>query len=72
MSAGVGYSLGPLTIDQVDFVHQVGRSVLLAAARGQVNLNLLARQELANRGYDKDGLWVGFKRARELYEGEQA
>jgi len=48
MSAGVGYSLGPLTIDQVDFIHSVAVSVLVAAARGGLDLNRLAREELAN------------------------
>jgi len=52
MAAGVVYSLRPVTIDHVDFVHQVGMSVLLAAPEGQVDLNHLARQEL-DRGTTK-------------------
>jgi hypothetical protein len=67
MSAGVGYSLGPLTPDQIDFVHTVPLSVLVAAANGHVDLNRLAFQELANRGYDGQGVWVGYKAAKAEY-----
>jgi hypothetical protein len=72
MSAGVGYSLGPLTPDQIDFIHVAPVSVLVAAANGEVDLNRLALQELANRGYDRQGNWVGFKRARVDYLAEGA
>lgn len=67
MSAHVGYSLGPLTPDQIDFIHSLGLHVLLAAANSQVNLNVLATQELANRGYDRLGRWVGYRLARDSY-----
>jgi hypothetical protein len=67
MSAGVGYSLGPLTPDQIDFVHTVPLSVLLSAANGHVDLNRVALQELANRGYDRQGVWVGYKMAEAEY-----
>ena len=66
MSAGIGYSLGPLTPDQLDFVHALPRSVLLAAANNKVDLNRIAREELANRGYDVEGVWVGFVQADRL------
>ena len=67
MSAGVGYSLGPLALDQIDFLHTLPMSVLLAAANGHVDLNRLARQELANRGYGQLGVWVGYKAAKAEY-----
>lgn len=35
-------------------------AVLAAVARGEVDLNALAVAELANRGMDHDGQWVGF------------
>lgn len=68
MSAGVGYSLGPLTPDQIDFLHGAPLGVLVATANGEVDLNRLAHQELANRGYDRLGVWVGFKQARIEYQ----
>jgi hypothetical protein len=34
--------------------------VLLAALRGEVDLNELAKQQLVNRGLDSAGKWVGF------------
>lgn len=37
--------------------------LLAAAARGEIDLNLLARAELASRGLGRDGHWVGFEAA---------
>lgn len=65
--ASVSYSLGPLTPDQIDFLHAVPVRVLVAAANGAVDLNQLARQELANRGYDLDGVWIGYAAAKAAY-----
>jgi hypothetical protein len=31
----------------------------------QLDLNLLAREELASRGYGQSGVWVGFRSAQE-------
>ena len=67
MSAGVGYTLGSLTLDQVDFIHSVPVSVLVAVSRGHVDLNRLAAEELTNRGYSRDGVWVGFMKARDQH-----
>ncbi len=41
-------------------------AALIAAATGKVDLNLLAREELANRGYDLNNQWVGFEKARKV------
>ena len=72
MSAGVGYSLGPLSSDQIDFIHSLPVSVLLAAVNGYVDLNRLALQELANRGYDRQGRWIGFVSAKAEYLAQVA
>jgi hypothetical protein len=45
--------------------------LLLAIAGGLVDPGLLARQELASRGLDLDGTWVGFDRAREILLGDE-
>jgi hypothetical protein len=42
-------------------------ALLLAIADGILDANGLARQELADRGLDQDGTWVGFDRAREIH-----
>lgn len=47
-------------------------ALLLAIADGILDANELARQELANRGLDADGTWVGFDRAREIHLGAMA
>lgn len=41
-------------------------SFLLLAATGKVDLNELAKAELAARGLGTDGKWVGFGKAREV------
>lgn len=41
--------------------------LLVLAARGEVDLNRLAKGLLAGRGLGRDGEWVGFDRAREIH-----
>ena len=41
--------------------------LLLAAADGRIDLGLLVRTELANRGLDLNGEWIGFQAARKLH-----
>lgn len=38
-------------------------ALLVAVARGDVDLNAMARRELANRGLDRGGQWIGFAQA---------
>lgn len=61
------------TIDELGFLQGALTKVLAAAARGEIDLNRLAREELANRGLDTQGQWVGFTQARAAHqiEGEQ-
>jgi hypothetical protein len=47
-------------------------SLLLAVASGLLDPVLLARRELAYRGLDADGTWVGFDRARQIHIGQEA
>ena len=55
--------------DSVDVIvlQTAGTDLLVRSARGQLDLNLLARCELANRGLDAAGKWVGFKQAEKLH-----
>lgn len=43
------------TIDEVGFIQLATSRVLVAVARGELNLNQLAREEMASRGQDKMG-----------------
>lgn len=45
-----------LSIQVIDF------TLLTAAAQGKIDLNEMAKQELANRGLNAEGKWVGFKK----------
>lgn len=55
-----------LPLDEVLILQSAHVKLLAAAARGEVDLNALARAELTARGLDADGNWVGFARARAL------
>ena len=52
-----------LTPEQMGFLNIADTDILIAAARGEIDLNELAAKVLANRGLNKDGVWVGFKEA---------
>lgn len=45
-----------LSIQVIDF------TLLTAAAQGKIDLNEMAKQELANRGLNAEGKWVCFKK----------
>ncbi len=53
--------------DDLGFIQTAPTGLLAAAAHGRLDLNHLARVELASRGLDRDGVWVGFARAREIH-----
>lgn len=42
---------------------------LLAAAKGELDLNMVARVLVASRGIGPEGVWVGFKAAEEYWRG---
>ncbi len=51
-----------------EFIFQgTATDLLLAAVSGMIDPALLAQRELANRGLDAKGQWVGFDRAREIH-----
>lgn len=63
------YTTGKFTVDEVGFIQIATIRVLAAVARGELDLNRLAREELATRGLNRNGVWVGFDRAkRELHD----
>ena len=53
-----------LTQDELLSIQTLPIKLILAAANGQIDLNEMARDELANRGLDLTGKWVGFEKAR--------
>ena len=61
------YTTGNFTVDELGFIQLAKVNVLLAAARGELELNCLAREELASRGLDLNGTWVGFEQARAIH-----
>lgn len=61
------YTTGTFSIDEVGFIQIAASKVLAAVARGELDLNRLAREELAARGQDQHGVWVGFARAAAIH-----
>jgi hypothetical protein len=61
------YTCGTFTIDEIGFIQTADTQVLAAVARGELDLNRIAREELAARGLDLNGVWVGFEKAREIH-----
>ena len=61
------YSAKGFTVDEIGFVQIADSKVLAAAARGEIDLNLIAREEMASRGLGLYGEWVGFKAARTIH-----
>jgi hypothetical protein len=68
----VPYTSNQFTTDEVGFIQIALTKVLAAAARGEIDLNRLAREELASRGQDENGVWVGFDRAAEIHLGKRS
>ncbi|MEK0418738.1 MAG: hypothetical protein RI949_2744 [Pseudomonadota bacterium] len=66
----MSYSSTRFTVDELGFIQTALTKVLSAAAAGELDLNRLAREELASRGLDLEGNWVGFDRARQIHKVE--
>ncbi len=47
---------------------QTATALLVEALRGDFDLKALIRQELANRGQDDKGNWVGFEQAAKVHK----
>ena len=63
-----------LTAEKLSTIQLFDTVVLSAVAAKKLDLNLLAREELADRGLNPEGRWVGFPEAHRLaglhpYEG---
>jgi hypothetical protein len=41
--------------------------LLTEALSGEYDINYLLRKELANRGLDRQGKWIGFDKAKKLH-----
>jgi hypothetical protein len=61
------YTTHEFTVDEVGFIQIAMTKVLAAVARGELDLNRLAKEELAARGLDDKGVWIGFDRAKTLH-----
>ena len=61
MTHGTNYAL-----DELGFIQIADATILAAVARGELDLNAVARRELASRGLDPHGTWVGFEKAAQI------
>jgi len=44
--------------------------LLVQVVKGKIDLMKLAREQLADRGVDENGLWVGFDEAKIIHIGK--
>lgn len=58
--------------DAKGFIQCMSSAALAAAACGELDLNALAIIELAGRGQDERGEWVGFDKARQIASAKLA
>jgi hypothetical protein len=54
--------------DDALFLQTAKTTLLLHMATGQVDATQMARHELAQRGLDENGAWIGFAAAAKLWE----
>ncbi len=54
-----------LNPDKISFMQLADNDMLAAVASGEVDLNAVARQILAQRGMGQNGRWIGFEAAHE-------
>ena len=59
-----------LPIDETLILQGASTALLAAVARGEIDLNALALEELAGRGLDAGGQWVGFAAAHAAANGQ--
>ena len=52
------------TVDETGVIQIALTKVLAAVARGELDLNQLAKEELAGRGLNDQGNWIGFDAAK--------
>lgn len=57
-----------LPIDETLIYSLVHMDVLLAIAAGKIDARALAAEELANRGVNEAGKWVGFEDAARIHQ----
>ena len=67
MAKHSGYTAGDFTVDEIGFIQIAKTKVLLAIARGEIDLNRIAKEELAARGLGLNGEWVGFQKALTIH-----
>ena len=56
------------TVDETGFIQIAAIKVLAAVARGELDLNRLAKEELAARGLNDRGNWIGFDAAKKHHK----
>ena len=62
------YTTQQFTVDETGFIQIAAIKVLAAVARGELDLNRLAKEELAARGLNDQGKWIGFDAAQKHHK----
>ena len=64
----MAYTTQQFTVDETGFIQIAAIRVLAAVARGELDLNRLAKEELAARGLNDRGNWIGFDAAKKHHK----
>lgn len=55
-------------LESLGCMQLMSTALLIQAATGEIDLNEVARRFVSQRGVDKNGAWVGFDKAYEIWE----
>lgn len=53
--------------DNDNVLSMFNTDILVKVISGEYDLNYLARVEMANRGFDENGNWIGFNQSKKLF-----
>ncbi len=54
-------------VNEENIFQTTSNKILVLAVNGEIDLKKIAGKELANRGLDKEGKWVGFEIAEKIF-----
>ncbi len=67
MNINTAAEIAGIRYDDAAILQSAHVKLLLAAAQGRIDLNAIAREELACRGLGAAGEWVGFEAAARIW-----
>ena len=63
-----GYKMNQVVQHDINLLQTLDTGLLAKAARGEIDLNNLAKYVLSQRGQDRNGQWIGFNDAAKHHQ----